>query len=123
VINLRQPLLWAMLVCVLFLNASAVHSQEASRKRGESWQATQDKTDCEQVRKMVQQLTAEVEPLKKKVAELDKYRQVDYLRDLLVKEDRSARRTIATREYRPGTCRGGIDAAGRRQRGAAPPAE
>lgn len=87
VINLGQPLLWATLVCVLVLNASAVHSQEASRKRGESWQATQDKTDCEQVRKMVQQLTAEVEPLKKKVAELDKYRQVDYLRDLLVKEE------------------------------------
>ena len=90
VINLGQPWLWATLVCVLFFHASAAHSQQASRKRGESWQATQDKTDCEQVRKMVQQLTAEVEPLKKKVAELDKYRQVDYLRDLLVKEEQRA---------------------------------
>lgn len=84
VCNLGQPLLWAILVCVITLNVSAVYSQEPIRKRGESWQASQD---CDQVRKMVQQLTAEVEPLKKKVADLDKYRQADYLRDLLVKEE------------------------------------
>jgi hypothetical protein len=90
VINLSQPLLWATLVCVISLNIAAVHAQEPARKRGESWQATQNKTDCEQVRKAVLQLTAEVEPLRKKVAELDKYRQVDYLRDLLVKEEQRA---------------------------------
>lgn len=84
VINLGQPLLWALLVCIITLNVSTAYSQESVRKRGESWQATQD---CDQVRKMVQQLTAEVEPLKKKVADLDKYRQADYLRDLLVKEE------------------------------------
>jgi chromosome segregation ATPase len=88
--NLGQPFLWAMLVCVPALNVSAVYSKEPARIRGESWQANQDKTDCDQVRKMAQQLTAEVEPLKKKVAELDKYRQVDYLRDLLVKEEQRA---------------------------------
>jgi hypothetical protein len=90
VTNLRQPLLWATLVCVISLNIAAAQAQEPARKRGESWQATQDKTDCEQVRKAVQQLTAEVEPLKKKVADLDKYRQADYLRDLLVKEEQRA---------------------------------
>ena len=88
--NLGKPLLWATLVCVIFFNVSAVHSKEPARKRGESWQPTQDKPDCEQLRKTVQQLTADVEPLRKKVAELDKYRQVDYLRDLLVKEEQRA---------------------------------
>ena len=86
-IDLNQSLLWATLVCVIFLNPATVHPQKLARHRGEFWQPTQDRTDCEQARKTLVQLTAEVEPLKKKVAELDKYRQADYLRDLLVKEE------------------------------------
>jgi hypothetical protein len=85
--NLDRPLIWATLVCVMFLPLSTVRSKEPARKRDEFRQVTQDKTDCEQARKALQQLTAEVEPLKKKVADLDKYRQADYLRDLLLKEE------------------------------------
>ena len=53
-------------------------------------QSTQDKIDCEQLRKMAQHLNAEVDRLQKKVAELDKYRQINYLRDLLMKEEQRA---------------------------------
>ena len=43
--------------------------------------------EIEQLRKTVRQLTAEVAKLKAENARLEKYRQIDYLRDLLVKEE------------------------------------
>ena len=88
--NFSGPLLWTSLVCLLFLNVSAVSPQEPSQTRSESAPQTQDKTACEQERKTVQRLSAEVAQLKRKVAELEKYHQVDYLRELLVKEEQRA---------------------------------
>ena len=38
----------------------------------------------------MRQLTAEVDRLKREVAKLEKYRQIDYLRDLLMKEEHLA---------------------------------
>jgi len=43
--------------------------------------------EIEQLRKSVRQLTAEVAKLRAENARLEKYRQIDYLRDLLVKEE------------------------------------
>lgn len=43
--------------------------------------------EIEQLRKSVRQLTAEVAKLRAENARLEKYRQIDYLRDLLIKEE------------------------------------
>jgi len=84
-----KPLLWATLVCATFFSVAAV-SSHPNRGRSESWQPVSDQTDCEQLRKTAQQLTVDVDQLKRKVADLDKYRQADYLRDLLMKEEQRA---------------------------------
>jgi chromosome segregation ATPase len=87
VVIFSKALLWATLLCVVFLNESAVFSGDAPRGRRES---TSDQTDCDQLRKTVQQLTAELEQLKRRGPGLDKHRQIDYLRDLLMKEEQRA---------------------------------
>jgi chromosome segregation ATPase len=46
--------------------------------------------DCEQLRRNVQQLNADLDQLKRRVADLDRYRQIDYTRDLLTKEEQRA---------------------------------
>ncbi len=66
-------LLWAAILCFVSLNVSTGVAKEPTRKRD---QATQDKSDCDQLRK--------------RVSDLDKYRQLDYLRDLLTKEEQRA---------------------------------
>ena len=85
-----SALLCAMLVCVAFLNVPADSSRGLVQARREYEQSAPGQTDCEQLRKNVQQLTADVDQLKRKVADLDKYRQIDYLRDLLMKEEQRA---------------------------------
>lgn len=82
--------LWTSLVCLLFLNVSAVSPQEPSQPRSEPAPQTQDKTACDESRKTAQRLSAEVAQLKRKVAELEKYTQVDSLRELLIKEEQRA---------------------------------
>src|SRR6266849_1562362 len=81
-------LLSVMLVCVAFLPAASF--REPAEPRKESARFAADQADCDQLRKTVQQLTADVDQLKRKVADLDKYRQIDYLRDLLMKEEQRA---------------------------------
>jgi len=77
-----------MLVCVAFLPAASL--PKPTEPRNESAHFAADQTDCDQLRKTVQQLTADVDQLRRKVADLDKYRQIDYLRDLLRKEEQRA---------------------------------
>jgi chromosome segregation ATPase len=81
-------LLSVLLVSVAFLPAASL--REPVEPRNESAHFAADQTDCDQLRKTVQQLTADVDQLKRKVADLDKYRQIDYLRDLLMKEEQRA---------------------------------
>jgi chromosome segregation ATPase len=78
------------LICLVCLAASAVFSSDSAHGSSRSTLPSQDRNDCEQARKTVQQLTADVDQLKRKVADLDKYRQIDYLRDLLTKEEQRA---------------------------------
>src|SRR5258708_2957618 len=81
-------LLGMMIVCVAFLSAASF--REPAEPRNASAPFAAGPADCDQLRKTVQQLTADVDQLKRKVAELDKYRQIDYLRDLLMKEEQPA---------------------------------
>jgi peptidoglycan hydrolase CwlO-like protein len=81
-------LLCAMLVCVAFLSAASLRKSAEPRNASAPFAAGQ--ADCDQLRKTVQQLTADVDQLKRKVADLGKYRQIDYLRDLLMKEEQRA---------------------------------
>ena len=80
--------LWVALACVIFIPAA--QSQEPSQKRVEPAAQVQNKTDCEQERRTALKLIGEVEQLKRKVAELEKYHQADYLRELLIKEEQRA---------------------------------
>jgi chromosome segregation ATPase len=81
-------LLCAVLVCVAFLSAASL--RKPAEPRNESAHFASGQADCDQLRKTVQQLTAELDQLKRKGAGLDKYRQIDYLRDLLMKEEQRA---------------------------------
>lgn len=89
-ITLGKFLVSAILICVAFLSVSPATLQETAQKRGDTEQPSQNNNEVEQLRQTVQKLTAEVERLKKKVAVLEKYQQIDYLRDLLTKEEQRA---------------------------------
>lgn len=83
------------LVCALIsvvVAASTNNQQEPAQKTPPDLpaQTTQDKAETDQLRKRVQQLTAELARLKKRVAELEKDRQVDSLQDKLEKEQQRA---------------------------------
>lgn len=69
------------------IQGSNVTAQEAARSSVAPTQASPKNEDIEQLRKTVRQLTAEVARLKAENAKLEKFRQVDYLRDLLTKEE------------------------------------
>ena len=74
--------------------ASVVNAQEPSTKpeppRAEAT-ATSLSDELEQLRQRVMKLSAEVTRLQAEVARLEKYRQIDYTRDLMVKEEERIR--------------------------------
>src|SRR6266404_6881381 len=80
-----------LFVCAVFLYAvmsvPAVRAQEAPKNETPPRQTSAKDDDIEQLRKMISQLGAEVGRLKAEVAKLEKYRQIDYLRDQLMKEE------------------------------------
>ncbi|MGZ8845953.1 MAG: hypothetical protein ACXW3C_05770 [Pyrinomonadaceae bacterium] len=68
------------------MSTSAVFAQEANKSpQPTSSPAKED--DCELARRSVAKLSTEVSRLKAEVAKLERLRQVDYLRDLIVKEE------------------------------------
>jgi chromosome segregation ATPase len=81
-----KALILAALLCGVIQGSNAA-AQEAARNSAAPAQATTKNDDIEQLRKMVRQLGAEVSRLKAENAKLEKYRQVDYLRELLLKEE------------------------------------
>ncbi|HMG73416.1 MAG TPA: hypothetical protein VK582_07940 [Pyrinomonadaceae bacterium] len=86
----NTALLCTIFACVALLNVPVVSSGAPAQAQREYGHSAPGQTECEQLRKNVQQLTADVDQLKRKVADLDKYRQIDYLRDLLMKEEQRA---------------------------------
>ena len=75
---------------VFVISTSVVGEQEIARNPPPLKTATEQQDEVEQLRKSVRQLTAEVTRLRAEVAKLEKYKQVDYLRDLLLKEEQRA---------------------------------
>lgn len=71
---------WSMIL------GSGVMAQQAANQSSPSPASPKD-DECEQLRKLVPQLRTEVAKLKAEVAKLEKYRQVDYLRDQILKEE------------------------------------
>jgi chromosome segregation ATPase len=76
---------------IAFATPWAVIATSASRPtQSPQTQTTQNGDENETLRRRVRELTSEVNRLKQKVAELEKYKQIDYIRDLLTKEEQRA---------------------------------
>lgn len=71
----------------LVMSTSAAVGQETAKSQPSTDRSSLKQDDVEQLRKAVRQLSAEVARLRAEVAKLEKYRQVDYLRDLITKEE------------------------------------
>jgi len=80
--------LWAVFICGVI--GVPAHAQEAVKDQTPPAQTSPKDDDIEQLRKMVRQLSAEVGRLKAEVAKLEKYKQIDYLREQLMKEEQRA---------------------------------
>ena len=80
---------YAVFLCGV-MSAQAVRAQEAPKNETPPAQISTKDDDIEQLRKMVRELSAEVGRLKAEVAKLEKYRQIDYLRAQLLKEEQRA---------------------------------
>ena len=83
------------LVCVLMSVLGAAPTDNRQKPTQESptdsaARSSQSNSDADQLRKKVEQLTAELTRIKKRVAELEKDRQVDTLQDRLGKEEQRA---------------------------------
>lgn len=91
--RLRFPALMvfqAFVIAAFFTVAMAVHAQEAAPKNDQPpAQTTTTSLDeeLEKLRKRLAQLSAEVERMRAEIARLDKYRQIDYTRDQITKEE------------------------------------
>jgi len=81
-----KALILAALLCGVIEGSNAA-AQEAARNSAAPVQAAPKTDDIDQLRKTVRQLGAEVSRLKAENAKLEKYRQVDYLREQLLKEE------------------------------------
>ena len=75
---------------LVFVISTAVVSGQETARTAPPPKPASEQDEVEQLRKSVRQLTAEVARLRAEVAKLEKYRQIDYLRDLLLKEEHRA---------------------------------
>ena len=85
-VRVYKALILAAFVCGVIQGSSAA-AQETPRNSSAPAQAAPKNDDIDQLRKTVRQLGAEVSRLKAENAKLEKYRQVDYLREQLLKEE------------------------------------
>ena len=85
-VRFYKALILAAFVCGVIQGSSAA-AQETVRNSSAPAQAAPKNDDIDQLRKTVRQLGAEVSRLKAENAKLEKYRQVDYLREQLLKEE------------------------------------
>ena len=85
-VRVYKALILAAFVCGVIQGSSAA-AQETVRNSSAPAQAAPKNDDIDQLRKTVRQLGAEVSRLKAENAKLEKYRQVDYLREQLLREE------------------------------------
>ena len=85
-VRVYKLLILAALLCGVIQGSSAA-AQESARNSAGPAQAAPKTDEIDQLRKTVRQLGAEVSRLKAENAKLEKYRQVDYLREQLLKEE------------------------------------
>src|SRR4030095_12295896 len=85
-VRVYKALILAALLCGV-IHGSTAAAQEPARNSAAPAQAASKSDDIDQLRKMLRQLGAEVSRLKAENARLEKYRQVDYLREQLLKEE------------------------------------
>ena len=86
-LHFLKTLVWATLVCFMFLSVSAV----AQKTKDDPPPQTSPKDDeIEHLRKSVSQLSTEVARLRAEVARLEKYQKIDYIRDEMRKEEQRA---------------------------------
>jgi chromosome segregation ATPase len=76
----------AALLCLVIQGPNAF-AQETAQNSTPATQTAPKNDDIQELRKQVRQLGAEVTRLRAENAKLEKYRQVDYLRDQLLKEE------------------------------------
>lgn len=84
----QKLLLAAGVFSLLMLSATIAGAQEQSTNNQAS--TTTPEEEIAELRRKVQKLDAEVSRLRLQVAKLEKYQQIDYLRDLLMKEEQRA---------------------------------
>lgn len=80
----------ALIIAAFFAVAIAAHAQEAAPKNGQSPdvdKATSVSDELERLRKRLAQLSAEVDRMRAEIVRLDKYRQIDYTRDQILREE------------------------------------
>jgi peptidoglycan hydrolase CwlO-like protein len=91
--GLRFPtlaLFQTLIIAAFLAGAIVVHAQETSRKNDPTpaqTTATSLEDELDKLRKRLTQLSAEVDRMRAEIARLDKYRQVDYTRDQMTKEE------------------------------------
>jgi chromosome segregation ATPase len=88
-VRIFKLFVWAVFLCGV-MSSPGVSAQEAARGQPPSPQTSPKDDDVEKLRKLVSQLSAEVERLRAQVAKLEKYQQIDYLRGQLLKEEQRA---------------------------------
>jgi len=80
----------SLIIAAFFAAAIAIHAQEASPKNDQQPAQTTPTSlndELDKLRKRLAQLSAEVERMRAEIARLDKYRQIDYTRDQMTKEE------------------------------------
>ena len=89
VFGILKTLVWATLVCFMFLSGSAF-AQTAAKDEPPPPQTSSKEDEIAQLRKSVSQLSGEVARLRAEVAKLEKYQKIDYIRDQMRKEEQRA---------------------------------
>lgn len=87
-LHFLKTLVWATLVCFIFLSGSAV--AQKARDEPPPPQTSPKEDEIGQLRKSVSQLSTEVARLRAEVAKLEKYQKIDYIRDQMRKEEQRA---------------------------------
>ena len=90
--QLSQKLILTQFIFWLFCfgGVTATAQEQAAPPAANQSSSTTNEDDVAELRKKVRQLDSEVTRLKLLVAKLEKYQQIDYLRDLLMKEEQRA---------------------------------
>ncbi len=86
----RTATILKWLTCAAFMGfimSTAIVSAQEANKGPQPTPSPAREDDCELARRSLAKLSAEVSKLRAEVAKLERYQQVDYLRDLITKEE------------------------------------